>query len=328
MNIPSEDINSGKYVFNDIFHVFNYLRESGWNFNWYSAPRFEVMELGNNNGTDNWVVASPIPINPLFRGQNAYYEKCFPSLYRKEWSEPEELERLVQMEDFKSILDDNPEIQELIYSGLKVNYEGLAQHYGIETNIIDLTNSFGVAAFFATSDYDNLTGLYKPIEETHRQGIIYFIQLGLFDNLEQGSGEEDYCIWPIGMEALPRPGEQRGFGAYMKKGVDFNTIAPCRFFFRQNKISSLKCHKSFNWGTHLFPYDPMVEKVNNIRKYRIYGKDSIRKVVESHPDLLLDECKAIEILTKNGCFLLENTPFRYTEEEIKFITNRHNKMYK
>lgn len=28
-----------------------------------------------------------------------------------------------------------------------VNYEGLAQHYGIETAIMDLTNSFGVAAF-------------------------------------------------------------------------------------------------------------------------------------------------------------------------------------
>ncbi len=287
------------------------------------------MQLGKHDSGDNRVVAAPKPFTPLFRGQNTFYKQCYPSLFRKEWSIPDELERLVQIEDFKAILDDNPEIQDMLKSELQVNYDGLAQHYGIETNIIDLTNSFGVAAFFATSDYDSLTGLYKPIEETHRQGVIYFLPLGIFSNFTQsfGNDDDDYAIWPIGLEALPRPGEQRGFGAHMKKGVDFNTIAPCRFFFRQNKISSLKCQEGFRWGAMLFPWDPMVEKVNNIRKYRIYGKDSVRKVIESRPDLHLDEVKAMDILTKKGCILVETTPFKYTQDELRYITERYHKMY-
>lgn len=327
-NISAEDINSGRFVFNDIFHVFKYLRES-WNIGWYAASNFEVMELGKHG--DNRVVAAPKPFSPLFRGQNTFYRKCYPSLFRKEWSIPEELERLVQMEDFKVILDDNPEIQDMLKSGLQVNYNGLAQHYGIETNIIDLTNSFGVAAFFATSDYDSENAIYKPIEETYRQGVIYFLPTGMFSNLKQGLGygddDDDYAIWPIGLEALPRPGEQRGFGAHMKKGVDFNTIEPCRFFFRQNKSSSLMCQESFKWGKMLFPDDPMVAKVKNMRKDRIYGKDSVRKVVESRPDLHLDEENAMDILTKNGCKLVETTPFKYTQEELSYITDRYHKMY-
>lgn len=194
-------------------------------------------------------------------------------------------------------------------------------------DIIDLTNSFGVAAFFATSDYDSLTGTYKPIVESHRQGVIYFLSSGMFNNWGQGSGDDDYCIWPIGLEALPRPGEQRGFGAYMKKDIDFNAIAPCRFFFRQNKASSLECQRRFNWGMNLFPFDPMVEKVNNIRKYRVYGKDSIRKVVDRHPELLLDADGATDMLRKSGCFLVDSTPFKYTQEEISYITDRYHKMY-
>ena len=33
-------------------------------------------------------------------------------------------------------------------AGLVVNYEALAQHYGIATNMMDMTNSPLVAAFF------------------------------------------------------------------------------------------------------------------------------------------------------------------------------------
>lgn len=330
LDISPEDINSGKYVFNDIFQVYQYLKGKGWSFGWYSAPHFEVMELSSHKSeSPRRIVASPTPFQPLFRGQNAFYKPCYPSLYRKDWSVKEELERLVQIEDFKIILNDHPEIQDNIDAGLEINYEGLAQHYGIETNIIDLTNSFGVAAFFATTDYDSLTDTYRPIEETYRQGVIYFLPTGIFTNFSQTFIEKDlpYSIWPIGMEALPRPGEQRGFGAYLKKGVDFNCVSPIKFFFRQNKWSSIECCRRFNFGMHLFPFDPIVEKVRNIRKYRIYGKDSVSNVVTNNINLGLDTDEAVKTLTDNGCVIVESTPFRYTKQELNFITDRYHKMY-
>ena len=61
-------------------------------------------------------------------------------------------------------------------------------------------------------------------------GVIYFQPMGLFCT----EFHKNNPIWPIGMEALSRPGEQRGYGAYLREGSDLNSICPCRFFFWQN----------------------------------------------------------------------------------------------
>lgn len=320
--IPKDDINSGAYTFKNIFEVYKYIQFLKWNIGWYAAPNFEVMEL-----TENHVVASPTPFQPLYRGQSCYYDKCLPSLYRKKWTPIQTLERLVQIEDFKVILNDNPEIQDTLKAGLVVNYDGLAQHYGIETNIIDLTNSFGVAAFFATSDYDSVTGFYYPVREEIRKGVIYFLPMGIFNHAALMDINRNQ-VWPIGMEALPRPGEQRGFGAYLKKDQDFHHLGGVhKFFFWQNEQASIECHRLMGFGSVLFPYDPMVEKVWCMRKYRIYGKDSINKVIIEHPELGFNTSTIMEELIKDGCHISTSTPFRYTEGELKFITDRYHKNY-
>lgn len=317
--LKDADINSGIFVFKDVFEVFKFLRYKGWNIDWYAAPNFEIMELDENR-----LVAAPVPFSPLFRGQNSYFEPCLPSLYRKEWTVLEELERKVQLEEFKHILNSNPEIQDQIKCGLTVNYIGLAQHYGIETNIIDLTNSFGVAAFFATSYYNALSDRYYPVMECVKKGVIYFLSMGMFVS----EFYRNTPVLPIGMEALSRPGEQRGYGAYLKEGSDFNAICPCRFFFWQNAGVSMKCFNLFNGGTNLFPYDPMAEKVSAMRKYRIYGRDSIAKVVDEYRDKKgwsIEEAE--KCLQSSGCTILPTTPFHYTKAELSYITKRYHKTY-
>lgn len=42
-NVSNEDIRSGKYVFRDIFDVYDYLHiKSGWSFGWYAAPNYRI----------------------------------------------------------------------------------------------------------------------------------------------------------------------------------------------------------------------------------------------------------------------------------------------
>lgn len=71
----------------------------------------------------------------------------------------------------------------------------------------------------------------------------------------------------------------------------------------------------------------MAEKVWNMRKYRIYGKDSIIKVVENNQELGYDTSDAIKALIDSGCVVTETTPYRYTVDEIKFITECYHKRY-
>ena len=123
--------------------------------------------------SDKQLVACPMPITPLYRGQNAIYEPCKPSLYRGEQTKERLFERSLQLADFKSILQENPQVKDLEEDGLIVNYEALAQHYGIATNMMDMTNSPLVAAFFATTRYDASTDTYSPILNYVSMGIIY-----------------------------------------------------------------------------------------------------------------------------------------------------------
>lgn len=238
-NINEEDIHSGKYVFRDVFEVGRYLQSIGWSVFWYAPPQFVAMDFGENK-----MINVPMPGNPLYRGQNEYYEPCLPSLYRRPWNIAEKLERLVQIEDFKTI-DKNTE---------KVS--------------------------------------------------------------------------PIGLDVLPRPGEQRGYGMNMEKDEDFNHTCPIRFFFWHNPKASLECFRRFNGGATLFPYDPMTEKIRTMRKYRIYSRDAVYTVINNMDEFEgMSAEKAEKLLIDKGCFIVDKTPFSYNKKELEYITDRYHKMY-
>lgn len=301
-------------VFPSVFAVFEHLKSIGWDGFWHTPPYFQAMQVA-----DKQLAACPIPINPLYRGQSAIYEPCKPSLYRGVWTKERLFERSLQLADFKSILQENPQVKDLEKDGLIVNYEALAQHYGIATNMMDLTNSPLVAAFFATTRYDASTDTYSPILNYVSMGIIYFSPWGgMFNSFEKN------CIWPIGLEALRRPGEQRAFAMVMDKKSNFDMTS---FKFWHSREASLKIWKMTRGGTMLFPYDPMVEKILAMKKKRIYSMQSLSKVYCSNPDFADSLQQAKQIMEKEGCTFVDYLPFAYTDAEVAYLNEEYRRMY-
>ena len=99
------------------------------------------------------------------------------------------------------------------------------------------------------------------------------------------------------------------------------------FRFWHSRSASMRIWNETRGGMALFPYDPMTEKVRNIRKYRIYSEDSLRKAYEKVDDFGMTLEKAREGLIAKGCTFVGKLPFAYTDKEVEYINYLFRKMY-
>jgi len=149
--------------------------------------------------------------------------------------------------------------------GLHVSKKAIAQHYGIPTDLLDLTEDPKVAAFFATCT-QNSENEWIPVQKGI--GVIYRLnRLALF----RIPGESNK-LELIGQQALPRPGEQKAWGLQINPQSDFEKLPINIFLFNQNKKLSLEILKLFDNGKKLFPNDIAFNLAQEILKSRFISR--------------------------------------------------------
>ena len=148
---------------------------------WKNKPRtdwlIEEFQIMNTAGT---VVQFPFGLRAItfpskrhiFRGEYQKYPSTVPSLNRiinkVDDLKEKELYRVIaymRKWQFAGLLW---QIKVVPYWEAKlcdVNYDALAQHYGFATHLLDLTNDFRTAFFFATCRYDQKTDSFRPLTE-------------------------------------------------------------------------------------------------------------------------------------------------------------------
>lgn len=170
--------------------------------------RRDASWYGYTNG-DTWG-ALPFAVDELFRGQTARHVPMIPSIARslttsdlgQMWRTPiadqaRVILRLAQSWWFSRELDRHPIAQHARGQRLDLNPIGLAQHYGIPTGYLDLSDDFDVSAFFATCR-ETKSG-WQPVDVG--TGIIYRVSVRALDD-----PFAQYA--PLGPQSLPRPTEQ------------------------------------------------------------------------------------------------------------------------
>jgi hypothetical protein len=214
-----------------------------------------------------------------YRGQTREYNSCIPSIGRTKSIEERFLAfcRSIAFEDAiaehpfvrlaeQSFFLDNP---------LFIDKEGMAQHYGLPTHMLDVTNNFDVASFFATCAWHNKIKKYEPVIDTKHHGIIYRLTPALlFDQTMPDSTFGQFHI--VGWQPLPRPEQQRASALRMSMGQSLNEISGVECFrFRHRARVSLRIWKIFDEGRALFPDDAAAELAKQAEALHRFTRDQI-----------------------------------------------------
>lgn len=226
----------------------------------------------------------------LFRGEPQIYERSVPSLNRKLYGKTK-YEKMM----WKALADLR------IYQFLKfiwkinvvpyweaklsdINIKALAQHYGFDTHLLDLTNDVRTALFFATCKYVPATDSYRPMTRDDidtnekKYGVLfhtpdwrvdYFQPVGtmtLFSDMNFNkeisldTGDCDGLAFQIGMQPLMRCHHQSGYIYPMK------TDAPLqenwnfeKIHFLQSPELSQRIFDMMDGGKKVFPYEGISE---------------------------------------------------------------------
>jgi len=228
------------------------------------------------DGYYNWVSDKPwtneaklMPLSKtpflLMRGQNDYFPTCVPSLYRKQKNMTDDafvtLSR-IRSAEFMLAYDKHPVIQEL-RQNCQVEDMAIAQHYGFATEYLDITNNKWVAAFFATTRFEENT--YLPVENGFGRGygVLYLMKNGV-GPLDK---ELQNRLRILGFQYFQRPSRQNTMAYRMERGENFdNSPVFCRIVFRHNtEASKLVYEYSFRQNRY-FPKDTLSEIAREIRK--------------------------------------------------------------
>jgi hypothetical protein len=197
----------------------------------------------------------------VYRGQVQEFAPCVPGLGRLEHLE-EKLVAICRNVAFEDAISVHPYVNycaKLAFNGhsLHIDYQGLAQHYGFHTNMLDVTSNFDVAMFFACCEWNPNEGCYLPVSTRAQPGVIYGVPPALFSMGEFQLGAEFSFV---GWQPLQRPAQQRAGAFTLRPGQCFTKLpGVMKAYFRHDKDVAEKVWRAFDGGSALFPNDEAAE---------------------------------------------------------------------
>lgn len=261
----------------------------------------------------------------LFRGEIQNYHKSIPSLNRmlKDGMSNKEKELIrviahLRKRQFGRLIW---KINVVPYWEAKIsdiNFDALAQHYGLATHLMDLTNDFKAALFFATCKYVSETDSYRPLtqedidkNEDTQFGYIFHTPDWTIDFLNGGgtewsfkhlyntdpvnaacaekrfflqSGDVDGLAFQIGYQPLQRCDHQSAYVYPMRNGRPLqNNWRFEKMRFHQSVEMSQHVYQMMDGGKRIFPNEGVTELHDYIERIKhsvAFSMDELREVYE------------------------------------------------
>lgn len=260
------------------------------------VPSDEYTWIERGDGT-----ASPIrpTVSQIYyRGENNLYEECKPSYFRTK-SESLKITSDIKAIEFELALKQFPQVYLAERDGMYIDYITLAQHYGIPTPHLDITQNLAVAAFFACYTF-NSDGTCTPSENEY--GQIRFAPL-----MYQNEFKPECPLHIFGLQPFMRPGRQYAAALRMTENEDF-ALKSTTYVFKHNKedseiiaaaLSEVR-DKEIIDKLWIFPCEHIVNVANTIKNRGYVSKDSVKLYCERRSE---DYVSIKEILKDADCLI-------------------------
>lgn len=283
----------------------------------------------------------------LYRGEYKFHETTLPSCQRDisrttgiPFSTQQLIDRL-KLEEFTQISKTFPNTILAQIGKININWEALAQHYGLRSNLIDVSSEPFIAAFFATHRYDYDNDKYKMVtkgigcmKKAHSTALLYPVDNG---------GDDSRINSIIGVQHFKRPALLRAFcwneffnyqnNTQMnidesKQNTKPDTIQEIKasqpglwklnwrcIKFQQSAKMTRKIHDLFYNGDEciLFP-DELISKaaraVERSKSVTINSIYSVAKQINKSPDEIINEVKSA------GYSIVFYPAFRLSDKDI------------
>ncbi len=259
-----------------------------------------------------------------YRGQSRYHAPCVPSLFRGGQTPEDIASNCIKVCEFTRLLRTHP-VFCVVAQNTKVNPVALAQHYGLSTEYLDITNSKWVAAFFASTGYDWESDTYYPVGRDYEEG---FGVMYISKDYDAFSIPEEFFDknGVIGYQYFTRPTKQSSFGYGMDFGEDFNESPYFdKVFFRHDLYSSQIVYEMSYRQKRFIPIDSLSILARRILLSDEVTRDALIMCWSSYyndidPSFLDDVCR------KKGWKIREDsTPLvQFSEEELERSWNEWN----
>ena len=257
---------------------------------------FEAVMTGK--GDEKCLIPEMGVVHYLYRGQNEEHVPCVPSLYRGEPTDIDIFIQRMRLTVFRKMLNSHPVVENFFRRHhFLVDEEGLAQHYGLKTEVLDLTSNLNVALFFAVCKYDSTTDTYRYFDDGNvHEGILYVfdplrdnepIPMHHIDKYMNGN------ITPIGLQAFPRPGAQYGYALHIGQGKSTKSWM-YRFTFTCE--DSKHYYDLFDKGQSLWVKDRIIDKTKQIASQTTFSYGVFSETFEKYRPKGYSRTKLIEAL--------------------------------
>lgn len=254
----------------------------------------------------------------FYRGENDDFDlkyPCIPNIYRIKKPEERDSEGNrhaecilidnLKINEFELIIREFPQVKFAISDYCDVDYRALAQHYELNTDLLDVTSDIAVAAFFATHVYDSETKDYH-VKEDGIGCIRTYINIMIESNQI-----EPFRM--IGLQPFQRPGLQCAFAVRMGKGENFSGFSG-KVLFKQDAKWNHRLHEAFypKGKNILFPSEEICDVSNLIKHSDSVSKMAVQKYCNENG------CSRKEIesvLTKNNIKIIDHPVYSLSRQQ-------------